>query len=191
VKKFLSFVLLAVFSLAVTAQAATEPAPAVGPEGEELTVSEVTGKVTAIDHEKRIVTVEGPTGNLWTTKVDDDVPNLKKVKKGDHVNIVVAESLAWSVIKTKVIPEPAKLVTTHTIVGTYHKKPMKVETEKVKLYAKLTDIDKANGTVTLLGPEGNSVTIKVKDPTNLTKVKKGEIVEIDYTEAVAVDVTKK
>jgi Cu/Ag efflux protein CusF len=193
VKKFLSFILLAVFSLATAAQAATEPAaaPAVPPAGEELAVTEMTGTVESIDHEKRIIAVKGPEGNILITKVDDDVPNLKKVKKGDKVNITYYQSLAWEMIKSKTIPEPAKKVTTTTLVGTDKKFPFKIETEKVDLFAKITELDLANNTVTLLGPDGNSVTITAKDPANLKKVKKGDIVEIHYTEAVAAAVSKK
>jgi Cu/Ag efflux protein CusF len=184
---------MAVFSLAVTAQAATEPAaaPAAPPSGDELSVTEITGTVEAIDHEKRIITIKGPEGNLVTTKVDDDVPNLKKVKKGDKVNLIYYQTLAWSVKTAKVIPEPAKMVTTTTLTGTQGKFPFKIETEKVALYAKITGLDLSNNTVTLMGPEGNSVTITAKDPANLQKVKKGDIVEINYTEAVAAAVTKK
>jgi Cu/Ag efflux protein CusF len=44
--------------------------------------------------------------------------------------------------------------------------------------------------VTLTGPEGNSVTIKVKDPKKLNGVKVGDDVEITYTQALAISVEK-
>lgn len=191
-KKFLSFVVLAVFSLAGAVQAATEPAAApAAPSGADLEVTEITGTVDSIDHDKRIIAVQGPEGNILVTKIDDDVPNIKKIKKGDTVNITYYQSLAWEVLPAKTIPEPAKKVTTTTLTGTQGKFPFKIETEKVDLYAKITGIDKEKETVTLEGPEGKSVTLKAKDPANLKKVKKGEIVEVHYTEAVAASVSKK
>ena len=48
--------------------------------------------------------------------------------------------------------------------------------------------DLANGTVTLKGPQGNSRTMKARDPKNLQKVQVGDLVDITYTEAVAVRV---
>jgi hypothetical protein len=52
----------------------------------------------------------------------------------------------------------------------------------------ITAIDLANGTVTLTGPGGDSQTIKARDPANLKKVQVGDLVEITYSEAVAVAV---
>jgi len=54
--------------------------------------------------------------------------------------------------------------------------------------AKIKAIDKKNNTVTLKGPKGNLKTVKVKDPSNLDKVKVGDLVQITYTEALAIGV---
>ena len=45
-------------------------------------------------------------------------------------------------------------------------------------------------TVTIKGPEGNSETVKAKDPKNLDKVKVGDLVEITYAQALAVSLDK-
>lgn len=168
-----------------------EDAPAPAPSGEELSLQEITATVADINHETRVVTLKGPEGNTLTFKVDDDVPNLNKVKKGDKVDVMYYQTLAWDLVKTKAIPEPAKTVTTTVYTATINKKPMKIEMDKVQLYAKLTHIDKANDMVTLQGPEGKSVTLKVKNPANLEGVKTGDLVEVHYTEAVAAAVKKK
>ena len=52
----------------------------------------------------------------------------------------------------------------------------------------MTDINKAASEVTLKGPKGRSAVVAVQDPTVLDRVKKGDLVEIDYTEAIAVAV---
>jgi hypothetical protein len=52
----------------------------------------------------------------------------------------------------------------------------------------VTDINKAASEVTLKGPKGRSAVVAVQDPTVLDRVKKGDLVEIDYTEAIAVAV---
>jgi hypothetical protein len=40
--------------------------------------------------------------------------------------------------------------------------------------------------VTLRGPEGNSLTVKARDPKKLDKVAVGDLVNITYTEEVAI-----
>jgi hypothetical protein len=54
--------------------------------------------------------------------------------------------------------------------------------------ATIDAIDLGNGTVTLKGPEGNSRTFKARDPKNLQRVQVGDLVDITYTEALAVRV---
>jgi hypothetical protein len=61
-----------------------------------------------------------------------------------------------------------------------------VETEEIT--ARVTAIDTQKGTVTLRGPSGRDLTVKARDPANLKKVGVGDLVDISYTEALAVAV---
>jgi hypothetical protein len=54
----------------------------------------------------------------------------------------------------------------------------------------ITSIDPTAGTVTLQGPTGNVTTVKARDPRNLERVAVGDLVEVTYTEAIAVAVEK-
>jgi hypothetical protein len=54
------------------------------------------------------------------------------------------------------------------------------------LTATITAIDPKAQTVTVKGPQGNEETIKVRDPKNLTGVKVGDLVELTYTQALAI-----
>lgn len=186
----LSFLVLL---LASGVKAATENKADLGPAtfGSESKIVEVTAKVVSIDQATRIISLEGPQGNTLTTKVDDDVEGLDKVKKGDLVDIQYYESMAWSLKKAGEKETPTKEVTNSTITAQTGKKPLKIETENVRLVTTVEKIDKKNETVTLKGPEGGTKTIKVKEPKNLEGVKKGDQVVINYTESVAVDVKKK
>jgi len=49
-------------------------------------------------------------------------------------------------------------------------------------------VDLPNGTVTLTGPRGNSQTVKATNMANLRKVQVGDLVDITYSEALAVSV---
>jgi hypothetical protein len=178
-----------------TAAIAEEGKPAVdqGPAtfGLESNVTEISAKVVAIDHKNRIVTLEGPEGNTLTTKVDDDVENLDKVKNGDMVDIQLYEALAWSLKKAGQKEKPTTEKTQTVLTAKANGKPIKVETDKVTIIATIQKVDKKKETVTLKGPEGKVSTIKVKNPKNLEGVAKGDQVEISYTESVAFTVKKK
>jgi len=56
------------------------------------------------------------------------------------------------------------------------------------LTATITEIDLTNVTVTLTGPEDNPLTFKARDPANLKKVQVGDLVDITYSEALAIAV---
>jgi hypothetical protein len=54
----------------------------------------------------------------------------------------------------------------------------------------IENIDKAHSEVTLKDPNGKSTVVKVRDPSKLDLVKVGDLVDITYTEALAIAVEK-
>ena len=54
----------------------------------------------------------------------------------------------------------------------------------------ITAIDPAVPSVTFKGPDGDKKTIKVNDRQKLKEVKVGDMVDITYTEAIAISVDK-
>ena len=54
----------------------------------------------------------------------------------------------------------------------------------------ITALDKKARTVTVKGPQGGTETIKAKDPKNLEGLKVGDMVEITYTQALAISLDK-
>jgi len=69
-------------------------------------------------------------------------------------------------------------------------KPAGAMVQQVTVIARIEAIDKATQYVTLKGPEGKTVEVKVNNPKNLEGVKVGDEVAITYTEAMAVSVEK-
>src|SRR5262245_7498066 len=62
--------------------------------------------------------------------------------------------------------------------------------ESVTVRGTVAAVDKENRTVTLKGPEGNTLTLDVKDPAKLDVVKVGDPVVATYTEAIAFQIKK-
>ena len=59
-----------------------------------------------------------------------------------------------------------------------------------RLTARVMAVDKKKSTLTLEGPQGGEVTLKVQDPKRLEGVDRGELVEATYREAVIISVDK-
>jgi len=166
--------------------AAAAPTPVVSGTIAENTVT-VTAKVTAVNQKTRMVTLKGADGKSVTFHVDDSVKNLPQVRKGDLVTATYYESLAYSVMRagdaTRGVAVAQDLATAKP-----GERPGAIGAQAVTVTAKIKAIDKKNNTVTLKGPKGNLKTVKVKDPSNLDKVKVGDLVQITYTEALAIGV---
>lgn len=172
---------------AIAGDAAAAPTPVVAGTIEEGTVT-VTATVEAVDQAKRTVTLKGPKGNLVTVKADERVKNFAQIKKGDLVAATYYESLAYEVRKPGQ-GEPGIAVAQDVVTAKPGQKPGAAGAQSMVVTATIQAIDKTNNTVTLKGPEGNlTQPIKVKDPSKLDKVKVGDLVEITYTEALAVAV---
>jgi len=146
-----------------------------------------TATVEKIDLTTRMVTLKGAGGKLVTFKADERVKNLPQVKVGDEVIVTYYEAIAVKVLKPG---ETEPSVSLAEDVGTAKpgEKPAGVAAREITITATIEAIDKPTSSVTLKGPEGNSVTVKVRNPQRLEKVQVGDMVEITYTEAVAIAV---
>ena len=66
--------------------------------------------------------------------------------------------------------------------------PAAVGAREITAIADVVAIDKKKSTITLKGPRGNSITLDVHNPEQFKVVKKGDQVDVTYTEALAVSV---
>jgi len=156
-----------------------------GSKGEVSKTIEFQATVAAIDPKSRMVSLKTPDGKESTFYVDERVRNLPQVKVGDEVRIAYVVALAWKLNKSKkAVPSPeVETAVTRAEPGA---KPAGGVARRISFTASVESIDLANGTVTLKGPEGNSRAFKARNPDNLKKVKVGDLVDITYTESVAV-----
>jgi hypothetical protein len=162
---------------------ATAPETAKPSKREARTVT-LHGTVEAVDKEKGTVTLKGAKGRTVTVAVRDP-KKLDAVKVGDPVIAKYYESLAIQVKKAgQATPgASAQEAVTTSKPG---EAPGGAVSRQVMLTATITAIDPKAQTVTVKGPQGNEETIKVRDPKNLTGVKVGDLVELTYTQALAI-----
>jgi Cu/Ag efflux protein CusF len=154
------------------------------PSGKVEDVIETRATVTAIDQAQRHVTLQDITGNQIVVQVADSVKRLNEVKVGDDVVIKYTEAVAWQV-KPASQGKPGVDTQESVTRAKPDEQPGATVGRKVTLTTTITAIDLTNGTVTLTGPNGASETFKARDPANLKKVQIGDLVDIVYTEAVA------
>jgi len=148
----------------------------------------VHGTVTAVDKEKQTVTLKGPKGRTITVQVRDP-QKLEAISVGDPVLAKYYESVAFTVKKAG-SATPGASATEGVASSKPGETPAGVVARQINVTATITAIDKKAQTVTIKGPEGNTETVKARDPKNLEKVKVGDLVEITYTQALALSLDK-
>jgi DNA-directed RNA polymerase alpha subunit len=157
------------------------------PTVERSSLVTVTATVEALNLENRMITLKGPKENTVTFKVDERVKNLPQVKVGDQVIAKYYESVA---VRMAEAGEPLATSTGGVTSAKPGQMPGAVAAKQVTVTASVEAIDKKTPSITLKGPEGNVVTVRVMDPKNLEKVKVEDKLTITYTEALAISVER-
>ena len=181
--------LLASPHLAGAAEAAKEqPKEIVAPKTVAARLATVTATIEAIDYEKRTVTLKGPQRTI-TLQVDERARNFEQAKVGDKVNVEFYESLALMVQRTDASPPPPAEIAAVELAP-LGEKPGIAAVDTQLITATVEAIDYETRRVTLLGPEGNSLTLEVDESApNFDKVKVGDQVIARHTTATAISVS--
>jgi Cu/Ag efflux protein CusF len=183
---------LAVASSPAWAQAPRAEAVAIEAKGEtggiiaQAVVIQAT--VTAIDKANRVVTVKGPDGKTRTFKVGEEARNFNQAEVGDILTLKYQEALALQLEKAPGA-KPGMSVSEEMSRAKAGDKPGGMVQRTVTVVGTVTAIDTKAQRVTVRGPEGNELDIKVQDPAKLKNVKTGDLVSATYTEALVISVT--
>jgi hypothetical protein len=166
----------------------SEPPPAIA--AAEMVQGEAT--IVAVDRARRSVELRGADGKPVTVKVGPDV-DLSRVTTGDRVDVVYAESVVIDFIRGS---DQAPSATGAVAVA--RRDPGQLPgggvAEQTTVTVAVAAIDLKASSVTIRGPAGNLHTVTVKNPelqARLPLLKVGDLVQITYTEAVAVAVNPK
>jgi hypothetical protein len=149
---------------------------------------QVRGTIAAIDKDQGTVTLKGPGGRMATLEVRDK-QKFDVIKVGDPVLATYVEAV---VIQVKKAGTATPGVTTQEtrVSSQPGENPAGAVGREVSVTATITAINKQARTVTIKGPQGGVETIKAKDVKNLDAVKEGDLVDITYTQALAVSLDK-
>ena len=151
-----------------------------------VATAEVTATVTAVDKATRTITLKGPQRTVEVV-AGDAVKNFDQIKVGDSVAVKYVEALTLELKKTKApVDAKGEVAAVRAAPGA---RPAGAIGREVTLRADVVDVDPKNSTISLKGPRGNVVELKVQTQDHFKVVKKGDQVEVVYTEAVALAVT--
>jgi hypothetical protein len=157
---------------------------------DSVLVSE-TATVEAINQDTREITLKGSLGNEVTFTVDQRVKRLKDVQVGDTVTanyyVSVAAELREPTAEEQQHPITLLEGTAKAPPGT---SPAAGGLRRYKVVTTVEGLDRPTQTVTIKGPRGNYLTVRVADPSNLTKMRIGDTIVVTYTEALAISVKK-
>jgi hypothetical protein len=178
-KKQLLAVVATVIALPSLAMAADKPITKTG-------TVEVRATVVAVDLATRDVTLKGPEGKTFIVQAGDAVQHLDQVKPGDVVAVTYTEALAFQVVpkgeKAQGVSQTAQRTTGGGQVGRTVKSYFKID-------AYNTDTHLLWGTTA----EGITKSITVQDPVaqaKLAKLPSGTVVEVTYSESLAIKLEK-
>jgi len=185
---------VAILAAGVVVAASAQQAPttsssvAVAP-GKAVATSTTTASavIVSIDATYRIVTLKTASGKVVEVVAGPEVKNFDQLKVGQKVKAAYSEALSLELKKGggKPLTVTEKGGAASAAPGA---KPGAAGARQVTVLADVVKVDTKAHLVTLRGPAGNQVDLKVEDPEQLKNIKKGDQVEAVYTEAVAVTV---
>ena len=151
----------------------------------------VEATIQDIDYKNRVVTLKDPQGNIAQVEVGKDAPNFNQLKKGDKVRAQYYQSTALSIRKPGEPATSGEQEQVRTVPAHGQRGPSRTMVSTRQITATVQDIDRQNRIVTLKGPDGNTVQVKVDEGVKgFDQLKPGDQVVATYTDALALSVTR-
>jgi hypothetical protein len=170
------------------AQTYSTPVGATGESIRAATVLTIHGKVIEVDKSQKLVTVQVPTGQQYTLKVENPY-NLEAATVG--TGIIVRYYEVVSVRKKKSGESlPSLSVNGGVVTAKAGAVPGAVAEEHLKAVVSVVQVDEANGTVTIKGSDGSVETVKANDRKVLSDLKAGDDLVITASRATAISLEK-
>lgn len=177
--KVLALTLAAALALPAVATSADEPIT-------KTASTEVKATVVAVDQATRLVTLKDASGKTFEVEAGPAVQHLDKVAPGDVVAVTYSESLAFEVVGKDERPQGASESAQRTAGGGE-------VGHTVTSHFKINSYDRNTHVLWATGPRGNTQSIVVKDPKaqkKLESLSPGNVVQVTYTESLAVKLEK-
>jgi hypothetical protein len=168
----------------------TQPAGPVA-RGEAAAI-QVAFSVEAVDAQKRVITLKGPQGNVGEYEVGEQVERLAEIKPGDTINAEYKVAAVAELREPTAEEKSAPLVdVTETERATADQPPAGQIARAVRVVTTIDALDQASQSVTVKGPEGNTVTAHVEDPAVFSQLTVGQPIVVTFAETLILSVQPK
>ncbi len=140
-----------------------------------------TASVQTVEPDKHQVIIRDPEGRVFPVKAGQGVTNFSQLKPGDRVVITYYDSNVLQLSKPGQQPMPVR----GPGGGGLGQQPGRgVET----MSGTVESIDRPASQVTLQGPQGRYMRVRIGDPTVLAGLRLGEQLSVTYTEPTATSI---
>ena len=146
--------------------------------------AEAVVTVTKIDKEARTVTFRGPRGNLGTLDVPKESQNFDQVKVGQQYKMKYVEAVAVEIRKGGA---PSATAAQEMKLNPKGAKPGGVVVRTVQLAGVVDAIDYNERYLSVRGPKGNIVPLKVAQEVDLKQIAAGDRITVTHTAALALE----
>jgi Cu/Ag efflux protein CusF len=146
-----------------------------------------TATVVGVVPATRTVNLKRKDGTIVDIQAGEEVRNFDRIKVGDTVTVEYTEGLSLE-LKKGGKGTPDRTESEDTTRAPAGGQPHATAGRRISVLADVVAVNKDEHLVTLRGPEGHMVDLKVPDPEQLKRIKKGDQVKAVYTEALAVAV---
>jgi hypothetical protein len=150
---------------------------------------DVTATIEAIDYEGRLVRLRTTDGRIETVQAGPAVRDLEQVSVGDRVDVSYYAALAVNV--TKPGNDAASAHEAFAVRSGDGARPAGALGELLTTTVEIQAVDPSFNTVTFKRPDGVERIVGIDDPDTqsfIRKLKRGDLVQITYMEAIAVSV---
>lgn len=144
-----------------------------------------TAVVESVDPDQRQIVLRGKRGKLHTMAVGSEVRNLSQLRPGDRVELTYYEALALSIDKDVPRNLDQKKLDLRAGRAEIGQRPARTMHQGNETVADVTAINSALRRVTLRGAE-RTVTVRAPKEVDISQLKVGDQVRVDYAEAEAI-----
>jgi Cu/Ag efflux protein CusF len=172
----------AAFAVNAPAQTTVVKSSESGKATVERTV-DLTAKIIAIDKTTRDITLKGPRGNWVVVTAGPEVKNFDLINVGDNVHARYIEALVLELKKGNdlAVTRTEEAGAKGSAPGA---QPHGVAGRRITVVADVIAVNRETQTVTLRGPQ-LTADLKVSDPDQFRRIRKGDQVYATYTQALA------
>ncbi len=152
------------------------------------TVIEAEAVIEMVDPATRMLVIAGPRGPTAIV-AGPEVKNFDQIKAGEKVKLTYKAAFAAAITKSKA--KPTETYDSMAVTAPKGAKPAAAVGQTITTTVQIESVDTSFDTVTFKRPDGFSRTIAAESPEGkkfIRTLKKGDMVDVAYTEALAISV---